>query len=154
MPDEVKTDKVTASNHDEKSIFNPDATHRKLEEMITHFHLPAWVTTKLDGTKRKCLVCDAELQPVTVRGISMCLNAQHIGDTQVEIMCSLCYASYFLHFRKACSNTSEFCNMLLVGAPKTEPVLMTKIGPTENNLADAIITDERKATTGELQCQL
>ncbi len=152
MSDEIATDQNVSSNHDADSIFNPVATNKKLGEMITSFHLPSWITTGTDGTQRQCLLCEADLTPSAVRTVSLCLNAQHIGDIQVEILCPACYASYFLHFRKVCTKTSEFCFALLGSVPKADPVPLTKIGPSENNLADAIVADTVGTTTTSSEC--
>ena len=139
MPDENNEKIVT--NQDEDSMFNAQATQKKLSEMADAFMLPQWMLRNPDGSKRQCLTCKGDLNPSCVRAVTLCLNAQHIGDIQLEILCQSCYNCYFLHIRKACSKITDFCASLLGDTPKTDLVPMQSIGTDDNNLADAIVTD-------------
>lgn len=138
---------VTVTNQSESSIFSPDKTRGKLEQLIGQSGLPKWILQDQDGKTRTCIECEKPLSWLAVRSVNLCMNAQHIGDIQVEILCQNCCASYFLHYRKECldgekvSMVKMFVENLLGKNPQTEPVTMASITPAENNLADEIICD-------------
>jgi len=153
MQEQAETVSVdVASNQDEDSIFRPSETRRKLEEMVSGAGLPAWLVECRDGSRRACIACGEPLTMVAVRSVSLCLNAQHIGDVQVEVLCQACHVSYLLHYRKACLAapdkpiTMRFCGAMLGSRPEAEPVPMSLIGSSENNLADAIVADAQAKT--------
>jgi len=128
-----------------ESIFCPEAVNSKMQELISEFYLPNWVLFDLHGKERKCHSCSSELSEVCVRGVSLCLNPQHIGDIQVEFLCKKCYSNFFLHFRKVCTNIYDFLNVLDNTAliSTEEPILRDKILPSDNNVADIIMADDR-----------
>jgi hypothetical protein len=142
------------SNNSEDSMFCPPAVNKKLEEMIQTFGLPIWILKdfKTEET-RKCRGCNEPLSWISIRGVSICLNAQHFGDVQVEILCRHCSLSYFLNFRKTCKNSLDFSDA--IRGPdysggfthkywENDPVFLDEIKPSENNLVDVIIAEKEK----------
>jgi len=127
-----------------KSIFRPEVVNKKMAELISDFNLPSWVLFDLKHNERVCPSCSLKLSAISVRGISLCLNAQHIGDIQVEFLCKKCYANFFLHFRKVCTCINDFLNIVedVVLISAEEPVLRDQIPPSENNVGDILIADD------------
>lgn len=134
----------------EESIFRPEVAYSKLESMIAEFSLPEWILKKNGGEPRICIGCGGKLSWASIRSVTLCLNAQHIGDIQTEVLCRECSSSYFLHYRKACKDVQNFTASLWgmngdgwnVVPPTMDPVNMMDIKPEENNLAEAIVRDE------------
>jgi hypothetical protein len=128
----------------EKSIFCPEVVNARMSKMIEQFQLPNWTTVDSHGLARKCPSCSQDLTQDCVRSLTLCLNAQHIGDIQVEFMCRKCYANFFLHFRKACINVVDFAEYLNSSfAPQNgEPVLQDKIPLSENNIAEVLVKED------------
>jgi RNase P subunit RPR2 len=148
-----ETNGAVTSNTDESSIFRPEVTRRKLEELVSSAGLPEWLIVGRDGKARACAQCNSPLSWSSIRSVTMCLNAQHFGDVQVEVLCQSCYSAYLLHFRKACHDArgvrvaARFCSLILGDDPGVDPVRMSEIPPSSNNLADAII-DEASGAAG------
>lgn len=140
------------NNHSEQSIFCPTSVNKKLDEVVSEFGLPEWIFKDKNGQERKCSICQGNICPTSVRGINLCLNAQHIGDIQIEILCRVCSSSYFLHFRKECKNVLEFSSHILGKTPNSDPVMMTEIDPSENNIAEAIVEDVKNKQEDKI-CQ-
>jgi hypothetical protein len=147
----MQENKTAISNQDSKSIFCSESTHKKMKELLSAFDMPKWIVSDSHGTMRKCKYCGSSLDNESVRGIGVCLNAQHFGDIQVEILCNHCLTSYFYNFKKMCANTSAFCEALNKDEVNTEPVLLSDIKPSENNLADLLIEDEQKRVKADEQ---
>ena len=127
-----------------KSIFRPEVVNKKMAELIAGFRLPSWILFDLKHNERQCPSCSSKLSDISVRGLSLCLNAQHIGDIQVEFLCRECYANFFLHFRRVCGNINDFLNAIegVVLISPEEPVLRDQIPPSENNVGDILIADD------------
>jgi hypothetical protein len=142
MQDECESNTRTISNTDENSLFCPDKVNEKLQEVIASFSLPSWVYMTADRVPRKCLNCDETLEPISIRMLSLCLNAQYVGDIQAEILCRKCSASYNINFRKECKTASDFAKLIDGGAVKSEPVHSALIGHEENNLATLMIEED------------
>lgn len=135
---------LKVSNQSEESMFCSQAANKKMADMLSYFCVPFWAYMEDSLNERKCCECSNPLGVHSIRGIGICLNAQHFGDIQVEVLCKSCSASYFMHFRKACATATEFGYSIFGMRPKTKPVLRHNIKPTENNLTDAIILDHIK----------
>jgi len=127
-----------------KSIFHPEVVNKKMAELIANFRLPSWILFDLKHNERQCPSCSSKLSESCVRGLSLCLNAQHIGDIQVEFLCKECYANFFLHFRKVCTCISDYLNAIesTTMISTEEPILRDKIPPSENNVGDILIADD------------
>jgi hypothetical protein len=140
-----------ACNQDKNSIFCSESTHKKMHEILGKFNIPDWILLEKNQKPRKCSYCEADLDIESVRGIGVCLNAQHFGDIQVEILCQACSSSYHLQFRKMCVDIVDFC-MWLDGKLfdlNLKPVLLTSIKPSENNLSDLLILDDQNRIAKE-----
>lgn len=133
-----------AWNQDKNSIFCSDSTHKKMNEILDNFGIPDWILHDSNNSQRKCNYCSEDFTLESIRGINICLNAQHIGDIQVEILCQSCSGSYFLHFKKECGNILDFSKSLLKSKlSNNNPVLLSDIKPSENNLSDLLILDDQ-----------
>ena len=127
----------------DNSMFAPKVVNEKLAQMITAFKLPQWI---LNDGKRMCPECGKPLTETSVREVGLCLNAQNIGDIQIEILCKECYSGYYLLFRKACNDFDRFSFLL---SPSTigpiyldEPIHGNKLRSYDNNLTDAIVREK------------
>jgi hypothetical protein len=139
-----QNEKLKVSNQDENSIFCSSAVHNKMKEILNDFQIPDWIlNSSLDTKPRICSYCDKNLSLESIRGINICLNAQHLGDIQVEILCLHCNSSYYLQYRKACSSMNDFINALTGEQPLHKPVLLSDIKPSENNLGEIIIEEHQ-----------
>lgn len=140
MRSEVNT---TGNGH--RSIFDPLTINPKIEELIRGFNLPRWVLSNRDGSSRKCEVCGDKLSNISLRTITLCLNPQHMGDIQIEVLCRGCSSNYFIHFRKECVSKDDFIAVISGTRPKNDPVLLSSIKPSENNLSDIIVEEAKKS---------
>jgi hypothetical protein len=124
-------------------VFTKEQLESKRNQMIAEFQLPKWIL----GDGRKCQECGKDLSTASVREIGLCLNAQNIGDIQVEIMCEHCMSAYYLFFRKVCENLHRFAILMEPSwlRPESigEPVRHSELTPQENNLTDAIMADHK-----------
>jgi len=144
MNEQCEKKPQTAWNQDSNSIFCAESTHKKMSEILGKFGLPSWILTDSYDKKRKCPYCGTDFVMESVRGVGVCLNAQHFGDIQIEILCQNCYSSYFLQFRKECRTILDFSKSLLEErSMSNHPVLLSDIKPSENNLSDLLILDEQ-----------
>lgn len=129
---------------DKRSIFSPDAVNIKLAKIIESFQVPKWV---LNNNTRKCPECGALLLSTSVREVGLCLNAQNIGDIQVEILCKECFSGFYLFFRNACKDFKDFSQFLCqseIPSSIGEPIQGNKLTARDNNLTDAIVKDINK----------
>lgn len=142
--------------HDEKQsdlignnpMFSPAAVNDKLTKMVESFQIPKWV---LDGGRRTCQACGKPLAATSVREIGLCLNAQNIGDIQVEILCKECCSGYYLLFRKACKTASEFGEDMLSDFLREgvgEPVNGSSLKGSDNNLTEAMVQEVNRGDKG------
>jgi len=152
MQEEPVNQKTIVSNQDEASIFHPKAVRKTIKQAIESFNVPRWTILNEDQTPRTCCDCGEPLEIQSIRGISICLNAQYFGDIQVEVLCEHCSSSYFIHFRKSCLSMIEFGVNVMGSFPKGKPVLQHEINLYDNNIADIIIDDVSKATEESI-CQ-
>ncbi len=126
----------------DNQLFSPELCNKKLTQMIANFNMPKWI---LDNNTRKCCECNKLLQEISVREVGLCLNAQNIGDIQVEILCQDCHAGYYLYFRKASKSFVEFSKILISkNIENNTPVQHTKLTTLDNNLTEAICNDQIK----------
>lgn len=138
-------------NQDKNSIFCSESTHRKMREILNRFGIPEWILEDGNRKPRKCAYCSKDLDIESIRSVGVCLNAQHFGDIQIEILCQECSSSYHLQFRKMCNTMSEFC-MFLDGTIfdiNPEAVILTDIKTSDNNLSEMLILDEQNRTAKE-----
>lgn len=142
MQDENTTECRTVSNTDPDSMFCPEKINKKLTEVITNFALPEWILYSVDGAQRKCAECGENLEPISIRTVSLCLNPQHVGDIQVEILCRKCSSAYYINFRKSCLTTNDFVRLLTADRPPFDPVRLTSIDHNDNNLTTLMIEED------------
>lgn len=130
---------------DPNSLFCPEKVSKAMSETLNGFCLPTWLVVRKDGQTRECPKCGKPLTLSSIRSINLCLNPQHLGDIQLEILCHSCHMCYYWHFRKACQSTPDFVDSIsAVKIPENDPVLMEDITPDKNNIADIIIENDRK----------
>ena len=136
-------DKTTDLISGDNSIFAPKMVNERLAKMVSTFGMPEWI---LDGGQRKCLECGKTLGVTSVREVGLCLNAQNIGDVQVEILCRECWSGYYLYFRKACGDFEEFGQMMAPSHPHFRPVGPVVPGKQlkaqDNNLTDVMVEEQ------------
>jgi hypothetical protein len=98
--------------------------------------LPVWVLAE------PCNFCKAPLKPISVRGLDWKMNAQHLGNIVVEIMCQECKAGYAKHYVDCCHSVDEFIQLL---KSPTMPVACgdESITHSQNNLMSVIYAEER-----------
>ena len=154
MQDEVGTKSETVSSNDPKSLFCPEKVNKRLAEAISGFELPEWILYAVDGSKRTCHECGEPLDYVSIRTVSLCLNPQHLGDAQVEILCRQCSAAYYVNFRKACANTRDFIRLMDGERPSFDPVCVSDIKHDDNNLTAMMIEEDLNKKVADLAIEV
>ena len=150
MQDEGGSEIRTVSNTDPDSMFCPEKINKRLSEAIVSYSLPEWIMYSVDGSKRKCTECGEELEPISIRAVSLCLNPQHIGDIQVEILCRKCSVSYYVNFRKSCLTAKDFARFVDGDRPPFDPVRLDKISHDDNNLTSLMIEESLAKRAADL----
>ena len=139
----------------ENPMFPPQALKDRLAEMIGGFRMPKWVVTGKDGEARKCPECGKPLSQSSVREVGLCLNAQNIGDIQVEILCGECFSGYYLLFRKACKDFAGFAEAMTTDDAHDKmglPIPNHRLQLYENNLTETMAAEAAARGAGK-PCQ-
>ena len=117
--------------------FTPEQLTGRLNRLLEEMGIPSWIVPSLG----KCPECHGEVGIGSIRGLGWMLNAQHVGNFVVDIMCQHCYAGYELHYQKACPDFGSFLAFLVTGKWASQPVPRHKIPATVNNLVDVMLKE-------------
>lgn len=60
----------------------------------------------------KCTQCESQMSTRQIRGIRLAMNAHHMRDFIIELMCDKCKATYDLHAREACRTLADFIKII------------------------------------------
>jgi len=125
--------------------FSPERLKQKHEEMVNGFNVPEWVELN------SCCGCGSKLRGRSIRGITLKLNAQNIGDISLEVLCTKCDLSYEVIYPDCCSTVADFASILQSdNSPICVQMPAHLIPFNRNNLLNAVIsTGELPANAGK-----
>jgi hypothetical protein len=120
--------------------FTPEQLTERLNKLLGGMDVPSWIVPSMG----KCPECQGEIGLGSVRGLGWMMNAQHVGNFVVDVMCQHCHAGYELHYQKACPDLGSFLSVLVTGKGAPTSVPRHKIPATVNNLVEIMLKEKAK----------
>jgi len=117
--------------------FTPEQLTERLTRLLSGMGIPTWILSGMG----KCPECQKEIGIASLRGLGWLMNAQHVGNFVLDVMCEHCCAGYELHYQKACPNLGAFLAFLVTGKGGIQPVPRYKIPATVNNLVEVMLEE-------------